>query len=90
MPQPVINQRISEGLTGKPKSPEHRESIAVTQTGNQNALGTVMPEPAKLAIAESKKKVKWYHNKLTNEEVQLEADEEPLTGFELGRLPKKK
>jgi len=90
MPQPVINQRISEGLIGKPKSAEHKEAISVTQTGNQNALGTVMPESAKLAIKESKTKIKWWHNKATNEEIQLEIDEDPVTGFELGRLPKAK
>jgi len=49
-----------------------------------------MPEPAKVAISESKKKVKWWHNPETGEEIQLEIDEEPLTGFQLGRLPKKK
>ena len=90
MPRPEINQRISEGLTGKSKSPEHKEQLAVALAGNLNALGTVMPEPAKVAISESKKKIKWWHNPETNEEIQLEIDEEPLTGFALGRLPKKK
>ncbi len=90
MPRTEINQRISEGLTGKSKSPEHKEQIAVALAGNLNALAQVMPETAKKAISESKKKIKWWHNTVTQEEVQLEIDEEPLTGFALGRLPKAK
>ena len=33
--------------------------------------------------------MKWWHNKVSGEEIQLLAEEdEGLTGFELGRLPK--
>jgi hypothetical protein len=70
------------------KTPEHKSNISEAMVGNQNALGLVQPDAARAAIASSKKKMKWWSNPVTREEVQLEADEEGLTGFELGRLKK--
>jgi hypothetical protein len=90
MPRPVTNEKISEALTGQPKSDEHKQAIAEAMVGNQNSLGNVQSEETKEAISETRinAKLKWWHRKDTGEEVQLEADEEGLTGFELGRLPK--
>lgn len=88
MPIPSRGEKISEALTDLPKSPEHKEHISLAMQGNDNALGHVKSEETREVIAESKSKVKWYHNKKTGEEIQLEQDEEALTGFELGRLPK--
>lgn len=94
MPRQETNQKISEALTGKPKSEPHKANIALAMVGNQNSLGNVVTEDTKEAIAEtvsasrSNAGLKWYHKKDTGEEIQLEADEDPITGFELGRLPK--
>lgn len=70
------------------KTDDHKDNISKSMVGNKNALGLVQPDSAKIAISNSKKKIKWWHNPKTKEEVQLDADEEGLTGFELGRLPK--
>jgi hypothetical protein len=88
MSQPATNAKISEALTDKPKSDSHKEAIAVAMAGNSNALGHVLSEETKEVIADKLSKVKWYHNKTTGEQIQLDADEEALTGFELGKLPK--
>jgi hypothetical protein len=88
MPMEDRNQKISEALTGKSKSEEHKESIAVAMVGNDNAIGHVKSDETKAAIGEARSKQKWYHNKTTGEEIILDEDEEVLTGFELGHLPK--
>jgi len=88
MPLPERNKAISEALSGQPKSEDHKEAIAVSMVDNQNALGHIKTEEARETIAESKTGLKWYHNPETAEELQLMADEDILTGFQLGRLPK--
>jgi len=90
MPRAETNAKISEALTGKSKSEEHKAAIGESMLNNQNRLGAVTSEETKQAISEAhaSNKPKWYHKKDTGEEIQLEADEEALTGFELGRLPK--
>jgi len=88
MPLPEKNEKISESLTDLPKSDSHKQAISSGLQGNQNALGMVHSEESKEAISEAHQKQKWWHKKETGEEIQLPADEEGLTGFELGRLPK--
>lgn len=92
MSQIATNAKISEALTDQTKSTAHKEAIAVSMVGNANALGHIKSEETIAQITESvretKGKVKWYHNKTTGEQIQLEEDEEALTGFELGKLPK--
>lgn len=88
MPQPVINQKISDALTGLSKSEGHKAAISTSMVFNENALGHVKTDETKAQIAEAHKKMKWWHRKDTGEEIQLSIDEEGLTGFELGRLPK--
>ena len=84
MPQPVVNQKISEALTGKSKSDSHKEAIAVSMAGNQNAVKDEEVDN----IDETNTDLVWYHNKDTGEQLQLESDEEPLSGFTKGKLPK--
>jgi hypothetical protein len=88
MPPEELSKRISDATKDIPKSEAHKAKIAIALDGNQNSLGNVLPESAKQTISEQKKKIKWWHNPNTGEEVQLEIDEEPLTGFTLGRCPK--
>lgn len=88
MPLPEKNKRISEALIGKSKSELHKENIAQSMAGNENAMGHIVTEEHKEVIANANRKLKWYHCKSTGEELQLEQDEDVLTGFELGRLPK--
>jgi hypothetical protein len=90
---PEHGARVSEGLTGKSKSITHRLAISEAMVSNDNALGHVKSDEAKALISETKlsnstSKLKWYHNKSTGEQIQLEEDEDCLTGFELGKLPK--
>ena len=88
MSQPATNAKISEALTDQTKSTSHKEAIAVSMVGNNNALGHVKSEETKVAIGEAISKSKHYHNPITGESIVLEADEEVLTGFVLGKLPK--
>ncbi len=88
MPREEINQNISKAMIDVPKSAEHKEAIAEAMEDNKNALGHVKSEETREKIGEARKGLKWYHNKSTGEEITLEEDEEALTGFELGRLPK--
>jgi hypothetical protein len=88
MPQTPREQKISEAMTGVPKSEPHKAAIGNAMVANDNALGHVKSEEAKEAIGEARSKMKWYSNHKTGEEIQLEEDEEVLTGFQLGRLPK--
>jgi len=79
---------------GVPKSELHKQVIATSLVGNNNALGAVASEEKKQAISDTRTnaKLKWIHNPETREELQLPADEIAeggmLTGFVLGRLPK--
>jgi hypothetical protein len=88
MSQPATNAKISEALTDQTKSQSHKEAIAVSMAGNSNALGHVKSEETKEIIGKAIAKTKWYHNKNTGEQIQLDAEEDALTGFELGKLPK--
>lgn len=88
MPQPVTNAKISESLSGMPKSEEHKQAISSALQDNENALGHIKSEEAKEAISEHRGKMKWWHCKETGEEIQLGVDEDGISGFELGRLPK--
>jgi hypothetical protein len=99
MPQTPREQKISEAMTGVPKSELHKENIAMSMAGNQNAIGHVVSEEHKAIISEANRKkdeildaesvkMVWIHNKNTAEELQFPKDEDVLTGFELGRLPK--
>ena len=86
----VTAQNISEALTDKPKSEFHKVHISTAMYANDNAIGHVKSEEAKEAISETKsnQKLKWYHNPETAEEITLPEDEDCLTGFVIGRLPK--
>ena len=92
VPLPERNQKISEALSDLPKSAEHKAAIAESMADNKNALGHVKGPEAIAAIAEAvsihRTGTKWFHRKDTGEEIQLGQDEDVLTGFELGRLPK--
>ena len=92
MPRIETNAKISEALIDKPKSEDHKLAIAESMVGNDNATGHVVSEQAKEAISEANAggtgKMKWWHRPDTGEEVQLPADEEGLTSFVIGRLPK--
>lgn len=87
-----LQARAIEAASG-PKSESHKASLSEALKGNQNGLGLVMSEEAKESIGQFQKKfrkgMKWIHNPETNEEMQLEPDEELLTGFKFGRLKKK-
>jgi hypothetical protein len=103
MPRPETNKKISEALIGKPKSEEHKDAIAKSMEGNQNAVKitqnaiqeampqvlAITPEEARLdkQLVEDASNLVWIHNKTTGEEMQLPADEDIITGFETGRLP---
>jgi len=69
------------------KSDDTKDAISKAMEGNQNAVKSV-DESSKASTKKAKTKLKWWHNKTTGEEVTLEEEEEGLTGFELGRLPK--
>ena len=88
MSQPDTNKKISEALTDQTKSTSHKEAIAVSMVGNDNALGHVKSEETKEVIGNAISKSKHYHNPSTGESIVLDADEEVLTGFVLGKLPK--
>jgi hypothetical protein len=84
MPLPVRNVKISEAMRDQSKSPEHREAIALAMVGNQNAAK--VSDDIEVGADDDNGMV-WYHNPATSEELQLEHDEEPLTGFVKGKLP---
>lgn len=69
-------ENISDGMEGLVHEQAHNDSISIGMRGTKNALGNVRP------------KLKWIHNKTTNEELQIEVGEDLLEGFEFGRLKK--
>jgi uncharacterized membrane-anchored protein len=96
MPQPTTNPKVSEALKDLPKSQLHKENIAIAMQDNKNATGHVKSQETKEVISEKITQVravqsgkqKYWHNPETGEEITLDADEEGLTGFVLGKLPK--
>jgi hypothetical protein len=96
--------KIAEAHTGLKQAELTKHTIASSMMRNDNALGHVKSEETKVAMAEerSKQKLKWIHNVKTREERQIPAEELEdvviddgtkvsgmITGFQLGRLPKK-
>jgi hypothetical protein len=92
MPRPDKLPKVSEALSGKSKSEFHKMAISEGLIGNENFAGHVHSEETKEKIAESVSKaranLKYYHNPKTGEEITLEPDEDVLTGFVAGKLPK--
>jgi len=90
-----IDNAIAEGKTGTTYSNDHKLSISISMQENENALGHVKSEESRAKSRETllAKKLKWIHNKVTREEMQLSKEEIDdgmmLEGFELGRLPGK-
>ena len=91
-----LNQPTVGALPGVPKSPEHREAMALAKIDNVNAMGHVKSEETKAAISEKKlaAELRWIHNPETGEQLQIPKSDLPLLetdglrGFVLGKLKK--
>lgn len=80
---------MHDATIGKQKSNDHKTAMSIGKQGNTNSLGKVNSDATNAAISSTRiaKKLKWIHNLTTREELQLEAGEDMLEGFQLGRLP---
>lgn len=81
---PVVQAKAaSEANAGVPKPAEQKKKIAAS------VIKTIAKKKAEAeaAVPPPGNRARWIHNPLTKEQIQLDADEDALTGFIEGPIP---